>query len=226
MYMLASLHLVASLVMITVLGPPAAAAAAVEVVTRSGAMRSHIDVPRVGEIVGHTVLSYLESRATNPPDVLVIENTEYPIVAGLEITIPVGARHGIVSLDPASHRRYVIVITAAASSASLAALRLDSSALCFSARWSKQISLPILQCVARCTLFFFLFSSFSLGPALALAWGSIIAAVHQQRCPTAGQNDQLPPPRSHVDRVVVPASFYPLLWGGDMHDYCTLPLGN
>jgi len=102
---------VSALQLIVALAGPAlatAAAAAVEIVTRSGSMQSHIDVPRVGEIVGHTVLKYLESRATHPPDVLVIESTEYPIVAGLEITIPVGARHGIVSLDPASHRRYVI----------------------------------------------------------------------------------------------------------------------
>jgi len=40
--MLALLHIV------VVLAP----AAAVEVVTRSGPMQSHIDVPRVGEIVG------------------------------------------------------------------------------------------------------------------------------------------------------------------------------
>ena len=45
-------------------------------VVRTGPMHAHIDAPRTGEIVGHTVLSYLESRASNPPDVLVIGNDD------------------------------------------------------------------------------------------------------------------------------------------------------
>lgn len=32
---------------------------------------------------------------------------EYPIYAGFDVTIPVGARHSIVSRDPASYRRLV-----------------------------------------------------------------------------------------------------------------------
>ena len=39
-------------------------------------MHAHIDAPRTGEIVGHTVLSYLESRARSPPDVLLIGNDD------------------------------------------------------------------------------------------------------------------------------------------------------
>ena len=45
-------------------------------VVRTGPMHAHIDAPRTGEIVGHTVLSYLESRARSPPDVLLIGNDD------------------------------------------------------------------------------------------------------------------------------------------------------
>ena len=50
--------------------------AGVQLVVRTGPMHAHVDVPRTGEIIGHTVLSYLESRASNPPDVLVIGNDD------------------------------------------------------------------------------------------------------------------------------------------------------
>ena len=90
----------------TVSASPSAVESEVEVV-RTGPMQAHVDAPRTGETVGHTVLVYLESRATTPPDVLVIENVEYAIEAGLEITIPVGVSHAIVSSDNVRTRRRI-----------------------------------------------------------------------------------------------------------------------
>ena len=82
--------------------------------TRSGPLQAHVDTPRgkvdlgVVGMVGHTRLTYLSSRATAPPDVLVIDvgqrASEYEIVAGLDVVIPKNVVHEILSTDPSSLR--------------------------------------------------------------------------------------------------------------------------
>ena len=71
---------------------------------RFGPKESHVDANAAGCPLGHTIIKYLSSRATNPPDLMVIGGIEHPIVAGLEIAIPVGVAHSVVSRDPTSLR--------------------------------------------------------------------------------------------------------------------------
>jgi hypothetical protein len=87
-------------------------------VQRSGAVSLHEDRGRrsaaagAGVSVGHTVLHYLESLATDPPNVLTIYPSggnphplvDHAIVAGLRLSIPVDAQHEITSTDPKSLR--------------------------------------------------------------------------------------------------------------------------
>ena len=85
-------------------------------VQRSGAVSLHKDrgsaAAGAGVSVGHTVLHYFESLATDPPDVLTIYPSsgnphplvEHAIVAGLRLSIPVDAQHEITSTDPKSLR--------------------------------------------------------------------------------------------------------------------------
>eukprot|EP00041_Stephanoeca_diplocostata_P009921 m.156848 g.156848 ORF g.156848 m.156848 type:complete len:258 (-) comp17951_c0_seq1:206-979(-) len=81
---------------------------------RSGPMEDHVDQPfvfgpdgvvvdQVG-MVGSTHVTYHQSMATNPPDVLVVEDTEYEISSGFEIVFPKSAVHGVRSFDPLSLR--------------------------------------------------------------------------------------------------------------------------
>eukprot|EP00729_Bicosta_minor_P018882 gene18882-14218_t len=89
-------------------------------ITSAGPLQLHADVPKDGFQLGlsgtvaHTRVTYLSSAATNPPDVLVLYESksccapkiakEYEIVAGLDILIPKGVSHEVVSSDPRSLR--------------------------------------------------------------------------------------------------------------------------
>ena len=91
------------------------------VVRRTGPVPLHADRGSDAPI-GHTVLHYVESRATDPPDVMVIypagaaapaagtgalpvgAPVEHAIVAGLRLTIPVNAPHEVISTDARSLR--------------------------------------------------------------------------------------------------------------------------
>jgi len=101
---------------------------------RTGPVAMHVDTPPTGKMIGATMLTYLGSRATNPPDLLVVEHTaemtiEYPIVAGLTMTIPLRVRHGIISRDPNSRRVMEAPHDSVTFAAVMACFNRDSTAL-------------------------------------------------------------------------------------------------
>ena len=57
---------------------------------RSGNTPLHVDCnPEKGiRAIEYTKLTYFESRATNPPDKLYVEDKEYDIYPGLQVVIP------------------------------------------------------------------------------------------------------------------------------------------
>ena len=73
-----------------------------------GPCRLHKDcIASTGERpVGDTTITYLESHATNPPDILFVGNKRYEIRSGLKVTIKHGEYHSIKSSDPKSLRKF------------------------------------------------------------------------------------------------------------------------
>jgi hypothetical protein len=56
--------------------------------------------------MGDTTITYLESNATNPPDILYVGSKRYEITPGLKVTIKNGEYHSIKSQDPKSLRKF------------------------------------------------------------------------------------------------------------------------
>ena len=78
--------------------------------TESGPAPCHIDCHRDGSPrQGPTHLQYIDSIAKNPPDILLVGETEYIIEAGLTVSIPIGVQHSVLSSDPDSHRTFLSI---------------------------------------------------------------------------------------------------------------------
>jgi len=56
--------------------------------------------------MGDTTITYLESNAINPPDILYVGSKRYEITSGLKVTIKNGEYHSIKSQDPKSLRKF------------------------------------------------------------------------------------------------------------------------
>ena len=55
--------------------------------------------------LGDTTITYLESNATSPPDILYVGSKRYEITPGLKVNIKNGEYHSIKSYDPKSLRK-------------------------------------------------------------------------------------------------------------------------
>ena len=64
-----------------------------------GSLREHIDCnpESCKRAIKYTKIRYYESRANNPPDILYVGKKKYIIEKGLEVTIPTGVKHRVVS---------------------------------------------------------------------------------------------------------------------------------
>ena len=71
-----------------------------------GSTREHIDCNPKKNIlaIDYTKITYFESRAINPPDILYVEDKQYEIKPGLQVFIPTSVRHKVISKDPNSYR--------------------------------------------------------------------------------------------------------------------------
>ena len=69
---------------------------------RRGNTPWHVDCNPEKKIraIKYTKLFYYDSKATNPPDRLYVDNKEYDIYPGLQVIIPTNVRHKVVSKDP------------------------------------------------------------------------------------------------------------------------------